>query len=66
MCQLNLDGFQSRVNGFFGTSFSIPIVYFTQMLGVAFGIDGKKLGIGKELVAVKPVLDAKLQAVASA
>ncbi len=66
MCQLNLDAFQSRVNGYFNTSFHIPIVYFTQMLGLAFGIDGKKLGIGKELVSVKPVLDSKLQAVASA
>jgi heterodisulfide reductase subunit B2 len=66
MCQLNLDAFQGRVNGFFNTSFNIPIVYFTQMLGVAFGIDAKKLGIGKELVSVKPVLDAKLQAVAPA
>ena len=26
-------------------------MYFTQMLGIAFGIDPKKLGFGKELVA---------------
>jgi len=30
----------------FGTNFNIPIVYFTQMLGVAFGIDLHKLGFG--------------------
>ena len=49
MCQLNLDGYQARVNGFFGTDFHLPIMYFTQMLGIAFGIEPKKLGFGKEL-----------------
>ncbi len=60
MCQLNLDGYQSRVNGFFGTEFKLPIMYFTQMLGIAFGIDPQKLGFGKELVTAMPVLEAKL------
>ena len=60
MCQLNLDGYQGRVNGFFGTEFQLPIMYFTQMMGVAFGIEPRKLGFGKELVAGMPVLDAKL------
>jgi len=60
MCQLNLDGYQSRVNGHFGTSFKLPIIFFTQLLGVAFGLDPKKLGFGKEIVAAEPVLKAKL------
>lgn len=60
MCQLNLDGYQARVNKFFHTNFSLPIMYFTQMLGVAFGIDLKGLGFGKELVAATPVLKAKM------
>ncbi len=60
MCQLNLDGYQGRVNGYFGTQFNLPIMYFTQMLGIAFGLDPKKLGFGKELVAAMPVLKAKL------
>ncbi|MBU4272426.1 MAG: CoB--CoM heterodisulfide reductase iron-sulfur subunit B family protein [Planctomycetes bacterium] len=60
MCQLNLDGYQSRVNGFFGTEFKLPIMYFTQMLGIAFGIDPQKLGFGKEIVTAMPVLEAKL------
>ncbi len=59
MCQLNLDAYQSRVNSFFGTSFKIPIVFFTQMLGIALGIDRKKLGFGKEIVSAEPVVGAK-------
>ena len=60
MCQLNLDAYQSRVNRSFKTAFNIPIVFFTQMLGVAFGIEPAKLGFGKELVAAMPVIKAKL------
>ena len=50
MCQLNMDGYQSRVNGHFNTQFNLPILYFTQILGIAFGLDPKKLGFGKELM----------------
>lgn len=64
MCQLNLDGYQGRVNGFFGTDFHMPIIYFTQILGVAFGLDWRKLGFGKELVRAEPVLKAKLNGAA--
>lgn len=61
MCQLNLDAYQGRVNNFFNASFNLPIVFFTQLLGVALGIDMKKLGFGKELVAAEPVIRAKLE-----
>jgi len=62
MCQLNLDAYQSSVNRYFKTNFKLPIIFFTQMLGVAFGMDLAKLGFGKELVAAAPVIQAKLGA----
>jgi len=60
MCQLNLDAYQGRVNDAFGTSFSMPILFLTQVIGIALGIDAKQLGIGKELVAAMPVIDRKV------
>ncbi len=60
MCQLNMDAYQGRVNSYFNTDFNLPIVFFTQLLGVALGIDMAKLGFGKELVAAEPVIRAKL------
>ena len=60
MCQLNMDAYQGRVNSALGTNFKLPIVFFTQLLGVALGIDMKNLGFGKELVAAEPVIRAKL------
>jgi heterodisulfide reductase subunit B2 len=45
LCQMNLDAFQSAVNKTYGTSFNLPIIYFTQLMGVAFGLDAKGLGL---------------------
>jgi len=56
MCNVNLEVYQSQVNREFGTQFSIPVMYFTQLMGVALGIKPGKLGIGKELVSGEPVL----------
>jgi len=56
MCQVNLECYQQQVNQEFGTNFSMPILYFTQLVGLALGIPAKKLGIGKELVSLEPEL----------
>ena len=56
LCQINLECYQKQVNREFGTSFSMPVVYFTQLLGVALGIRPRALGIGKEFVPPTPLL----------
>jgi heterodisulfide reductase subunit B len=56
MCQLNLDAYQKNVNSHFGTDYHIPILYFTQLIGLAFGIPTKELGFGKELVDARLTL----------
>lgn len=60
MCQLNLDAYQGRVNAAFGTSFKIPVLFFTQLIGYAFGIESGKLGIGREIVPAAAVLHEKV------
>ncbi len=62
MCQLNLDAYQPRVSSHFHKNFRMPIVFFTQLLGVALGLDFAQLGIGKEIVAAGPVIQARLAA----
>lgn len=42
MCALNLEIYQDRVNKALGTEYDIPIVYLTQLMAVAFGMDLKK------------------------
>ena len=56
LCQFNLECYQPEVNREFGTDFAIPVVYFTQLMGVAFGIAPKQLGFGGELIPATPVL----------
>jgi heterodisulfide reductase subunit B len=65
MCQLNLDAYQGRVSGHFKKNFRVPIIFFTQLLGVALGLSFEELGIGKEIVAAGPVIKAKLAAQAA-
>ncbi len=56
MCQLNLDGFQGPMNAFFKTDYKVPVLYFTQMIGLALGLNADVLGIGQELVDARPAL----------
>ncbi len=60
LCQVNLECYQEQVNEEFGTDFKLPILYFTQLLGLALGISPKKLGIGIELVSATPVFSKLL------
>lgn len=55
LCQVNLECYQSQVNQEFGTSFNTPVVYFTQLIGLALGVPGKNLGIGSEIVSATPL-----------
>ncbi len=50
MCQLNLDAYQADMNRHFHTDYKVPVLYFTQLMGLAFGQDAAELGLGKEFV----------------
>jgi heterodisulfide reductase subunit B len=56
MCQLNLDAFQGAMNRYFKTAYQMPVLYFTQMMGLAFGQSAAALGIGAELVDARAAL----------
>ncbi|MCL5997700.1 MAG: CoB--CoM heterodisulfide reductase iron-sulfur subunit B family protein [Chloroflexi bacterium] len=56
MCQVNLECYQQQINQEFGTKFAVPILYFTQLLGLALGATPKELGLGSELVSASAVL----------
>ena len=50
LCQMNLEAYQSQINHRYRTHHHMPIVYFSQLLGLALGIDPKKLGINTLLI----------------
>ncbi len=37
MCQLNLDAYQKQINNEFGTDYYLPVLYFTELIGLALG-----------------------------
>ncbi len=56
LCQMNLDGYQKRISKIYDREFSIPIVYFTQLIGVAFGLPGEELALKHCIVPVEKAL----------
>jgi heterodisulfide reductase subunit B len=58
LCQVNLECYQQQVNQEYGTNFSIPVIYFTQLIGLAMGIPPKKLGFGKEFLSPMKAIEA--------
>jgi heterodisulfide reductase subunit B2 len=58
LCEMNLEAYQPRVNATFGTNFNIPVMYFTQLAGLAFGVEPHKLAIDKQVVSCDGVLAA--------
>jgi heterodisulfide reductase subunit B len=50
LCHANLDQRQARVNRRFGTDYRMPVLYFTQLLGLAFGLNPGELGLGLHFV----------------
>ncbi len=56
LCQTNLDAFQSQVNRKFKTNYKLPILFFTQLMGVAFGLSDEELGLKTGIVPAEKVL----------
>ena len=63
LCQTNLDVRQLDVAKTYGTRFNLPAIYITQLLGIAFGLPEKSLGLNRLIISPKAVLQ-KLQAAA--
>jgi heterodisulfide reductase subunit B len=63
LCHMNIETYQGDVNKMFGTNFRIPALYFTQLMGLAFGFSRKELGINEELIQSQGVLEKHLEVI---
>lgn len=50
MCQSNLDMRRADINKYLGRNIDIPVLYISEAIGLALGIDQKKLGLNKHTV----------------
>lgn len=56
LCQMNIDLYQSKVNRKFKTNYELPVLFLTQLVGVAYGLDTKDLGLETNVVSPQKLL----------
>ncbi len=56
LCQANLDGRQRQIEETYKTRYGIPILYFTQLMGLAFGALPQEVGLQKLITSPQEVL----------
>ena len=55
LCESNLEMYQGKITRTFGEDVSLPIVYFTQLMGLAFGLNPKAIGLYRNFVVAAPL-----------
>ena len=58
LCQINLEAYQATLKKDLGEDFSMPVVYFTQLMALSFGLPEKATMFGKHIEPVEPKLAA--------
>jgi heterodisulfide reductase subunit B2 len=54
LCQFNLDGYHDKIEAKW-ESVRIPTVYFSQLMGLAFGLSEKEMGLQRGFIPLKPM-----------
>ncbi len=57
MCQVNLDAYQKLVNKKYGTSFNMPVLYFTQLMAAAFDLPAESKAFKYNIVSPHGILE---------
>jgi len=55
LCQYNLEAYQGKMHRSFSEDVTLPIAYFTQLMGIAFGLQPKTLGLQRNFVVSEPL-----------
>jgi heterodisulfide reductase subunit B len=56
LCHVNLDLKQSQINKALGTNYSVPILYLSQVMGIALGLSFDDVMLGKNVVDPAPLV----------
>lgn len=62
LCHMNLEAYQDRINARYGTAFALPILYFTQLLGLVLGVSSQRLGLDGSLLPLGKKLSTMTEA----
>lgn len=61
MCHANLDTRQDLIGDQLGYSLDMPVLYFSQILGYAIGLEPERLGFNKHIINPLPLMLEKCQ-----
>ncbi len=50
VCQMNVEAYQDLINKKFNKKFKIPVVYYSQLMAVAYGASAKEAGLDGNIV----------------
>jgi heterodisulfide reductase subunit B len=56
LCQFNLECYQKEMGSHFGDPVHLPVVFFSQIIGAAFGLNAQQLGLTRLLVSPETLL----------
>ncbi|MCW8881059.1 MAG: CoB--CoM heterodisulfide reductase iron-sulfur subunit B family protein [Sedimenticola sp.] len=57
LCQANVEIYQDQINARFGSKFNMPVVYYSQLMSVAFGRNGKDSALDGQIIRAKSLED---------
>ncbi|MHA1129368.1 MAG: heterodisulfide reductase-related iron-sulfur binding cluster, partial [Candidatus Helarchaeota archaeon] len=56
-CHFQFDVGQQELNKAHGTNFNLPVIFYTQLLGIALGLSPLEMGFEGHSTSVQPFLD---------
>ena len=62
MCQSNLDMRRPEINEYLGKTETVPVMFITQVIGLAMGLSEKELGLQRLFTSARPVMNFDKQA----
>lgn len=57
MCHFNLDAKQKDIESHFKIDIGLPVLYITQLMGLAFGLPPKELGLHRNMVSPNRIIE---------
>jgi len=63
LCQANVEIYQGQINKKYGTKFNMPVVYYSQLMTLAYGGSAKEAGIDGQVIRSKKLEEIAVKVV---
>jgi heterodisulfide reductase subunit B len=57
LCHMNLDTRQKEIKTAYGMNYELPILYFTQLMGIGLGLSSQELMLGNNFITADRLLE---------